>query len=149
MLAEPRRQKSGFVLLFVRRARRFADARVHIQWLPRPLSGCVGEQWHKYLTGRRKPVAIERHPALKDLVRSQQHHFPAGIRRRSSSTKFNRKVTWTEPPFADSLASGAGNTAKRLPSGATSRFTLPLESVIGRLAHTRGFDAEKESPVEM
>src|SRR5207248_2547326 len=39
-----------------------------------------------------------------------------GARRRSSSKKLSRKVTWTEPVWP-AAGSGIGNTANRLPSG--------------------------------
>src|ERR1017187_8255216 len=51
-------------------------------------------------------------------------HFAPGILRFSSSKKFCRKTTCTGP-FSVPAASGTGNTAKRLPSGARSRFKLP------------------------
>src|SRR5579884_2210836 len=48
----------------------------------------------------------------------------AGMRRRSSSKKFTRKVTRTEL-FSGLAGSFAARTAKRLPSGARSRFDRP------------------------
>ena len=46
-------------------------------------------------------------------------HLLTGTRRRSSSKKFSRKVTWTSP-FSSTGAFRLGNTAKRLPSGVRS-----------------------------
>ena len=55
-------------------------------------------------------------------------HLFLGMRRRSSSRKFSRKVTWTGP-LSGPEASGIGNTAKRLPSGASARFEVPGKKI--------------------
>src|ERR1043165_3807954 len=73
-------------------------------------------------------------------------HFLVGIRRRTSSKKFNRKVTWTEFFAAAESAGGEPTTTNRFPSGVTSRFQTPGPMLpICVLDQGRGRPAAKES----
>src|SRR5215469_1776652 len=87
-----------------------------------------------------------RHDKSGTTARSGANHLPSvGNFRRSTSKKLKIKLTLLFGP--DWLSeSGAFSTAKRLPSGCTSKLGKTPRSVNWPGDHSRGLSAWKESP---
>ena len=92
------------------------------------------------------------HPAATELRENAivrdglaDHFACVAVRRRTSSKKFSRKITWF-CAFCSSAVSTGINATMRLPSGARSTFLPPMLPPICFSDHTRGLSATKESP---
>src|ERR1700692_392075 len=93
------------------------------------------------------------HPAATELrenaiVRNglADHFACVAVRRRTSSKKFSRKITWL-CAFCPSTVSAGINATMRLPSGARSTLGRPPAAVPSCFSdHNRGLSATKESP---
>src|ERR1700686_3031755 len=93
------------------------------------------------------------HPASAELredaiVRNglAGHSACVAVRRRTSSKKFSRKMTWFCTFFPSGVSTGI-NAAMRLPSDARSMFLAALATPPSCFSdHLRGLSATKESP---
>src|ERR1019366_2636072 len=93
------------------------------------------------------------HPAATELRENAivrdglaDHFACVAVRRRTSSKKFSRKITWL-CVFCPSAVSTGINATIRLPSGAGSAFLETVAVFPSCFSdHTRGLSATNESP---
>src|ERR1019366_4967923 len=96
------------------------------------------------------------HPAATELRENAivrdglaDHFACVPVRRRTSSKKFSRNVSWTVP-FASFCVEVGISAANRAPSGARSRcasFGVGAKSCLSD--QSRGFSARNESPLAL
>src|ERR1700682_1889310 len=83
---------------------------------------------------------------MRDESRAPRQFLPGGTLRRSSSKKSRMKLTLLTGEVSP-VEAGAFNTAKRLPSGCTSKFEYGPRPVNWPGDQSWGLSAWKESPV--